>query len=129
MRRIEDCRNCGEQREIAAHNLCFACYRQHERSLARGPIDRHATPVNKQRQQLFSAYASFMVSLGKLHVCKEDIEEIVAIIRPYLVPIAEQLRFAGQRVAEPVPEEKPASVNSEQDFDPFTVHKPEDSGQ
>jgi hypothetical protein len=79
-----------------------------------------------------------MVSLGKLGVSKPDLEGIVEIVRPYLTPIADQLRFAGMATGQPcegtpappdpedVPEEKVQPVNSEHDVLVFTVHKPED---
>jgi hypothetical protein len=31
-RKIESCLNCGEEREIAAHGLCFRCYLRNERA-------------------------------------------------------------------------------------------------
>lgn len=139
MRKVEQCLNCGEDREIAAFHLCFKCYRQHERALSRGPVDRHSAAVNRERQKLFQAYAAMMVSLGKLGVSKPDLESIVEIVRPYLTPIADQLRFAGMATGQPCEgtpappdlegpqEEKVQPVNSERDVLLFTVHKKQDS--
>jgi len=139
MRKVEQCLNCGEEREIAAFHLCFKCYRQHERALSRGPVDRHTTAITRERQKLFQAYAGLMVSLAKLALNKVDVEAVVEIGRPYLVPISEELRFAGMASGQPCegtpappdeegsdPEESP-TVNGEHDVLLFTVHKPGDS--
>jgi len=37
VRRLDSCINCGDEREITAHGLCFKCYRAEERA-------RKATP-------------------------------------------------------------------------------------
>jgi hypothetical protein len=140
MRKLEQCINCGEEREIAAFHLCFKCYRQRERAFSSGPVDRHTAVITKERQKLFSAYAQLMTSLGKLGVNKTDVESVVEIVRPYLTPISEQLRFAGMATGQPCegtpappdlehgPEEKAVTVNGEHDVLPFTVHRPEDLG-
>jgi hypothetical protein len=125
MRKIESCLNCGEEREIAAKGFCFKCYRQQERSLSRGLVDRRSGAITRERQKLFAAYASLMVSLGRLGVAKPDIEDVIEIVRPYLVPISEQLRFAGMVTARP--EEKSPTVNGEHPGQLFTVHKKQDS--
>jgi hypothetical protein len=140
MRKLEQCLNCAEEREIAAFHLCFKCYRQHERALSRGPVDKHTAVITKERQKLFLAYAQLMTSLAKLGVNKTDVESVVEIVRPYLTPISEQLRFAGMATGKPCegtpappdlghgPEEKAGTVNGEHDVLPFTVHRPEDLG-
>jgi hypothetical protein len=139
MRKVERCLNCGEEREIAAFHLCFKCYRQRERALSSGPVDRHTAAITKERQRLFQAYAALMTALGKLGVSKVDVEMVVEIVRPYLTPISEQLRFAGMATGKPCEgtptppdletEEERSPVNSEQKYVAFTVHKPCDSGE
>lgn len=142
MRKVEQCINCGEEREIAAFHLCFKCYRQTERALSRGPVDRHTAAVTKERQRLFQAYANLMVALGKLGVSKVDVEAVVELVRPYLSPIAEQLRHAGMPTGKPCenfpappdvgPEqsgETQPAVNSEHDVLLFTVHKDEEGNE
>jgi hypothetical protein len=141
MRKFERCINCGDEREIAAKGLCYTCYRQQAREKDRWPVDRHSGAINKERQKLFQAHAALMVALGKMGVGKADIEDVIRIVRPYLTPISEQLRFAGMATGQPFPstpappdledepeeEEKSVPVNSEHDAVLFTVHRPEDS--
>jgi NMD protein affecting ribosome stability and mRNA decay len=141
MRKVESCRHCGEEREIAAHGLCFKCYRETERAIKRQPdaveqrrVDRHNPAIRKDAQHIFSAYAQLMVSLGKLGVSKADVRSVVDIIRPYLTPIAEYLRHSGQLEqvnSEQAPEavhgsQGPQSEQSERGLVPFTVHKTEE---
>jgi hypothetical protein len=128
MRKIGECLNCGEPRELAAKGLCFTCYRRHERAMSRGPVDRHVGAIRKEQQKIYAAYSSVMIGLGKLGVSKEDLELVIEVIRPYLVPIAEQLRSSGMVTGsggeEPPPEQESSSpVNSERDVLLFTVHK------
>jgi hypothetical protein len=135
MRKLEQCINCGEERELAAFHLCFKCYRQRERAFSSGPVDRHTAVITKERQKLFLAYAQLMTSLAKLGVNKTDVESVVEIVRPYLTPISEQLRFAGMATGQPCegtpappdlghrPEEKAGTVNTTCSRSPFTGQK------
>ncbi len=101
--------NCGEVREIAAHGLCFKCYRAAERAEDNDAVlDRHTGAIQKERQKLFRAYSEVMVGLGKLSVNKHDVKAVIQILRPYLALIAEMLRDSGT---------KPDRVNSEQKFE------------
>jgi hypothetical protein len=111
MRKVAACRECGEEREIAAFGLCFMCYRQVERAVKRQPEipvkDRHNPGLPKDGQRIVTAHAQVMAGLGKLGISKTDIRAVLDIIRPYLPAyVAEYLRHAGRS------EESPP-VNSE----------------
>jgi hypothetical protein len=99
--------------------------------MVRGPVDRHAGAIKKEQQKLYAAYASVMIGLGKLGVAKDDLEMVIEVIRPYLVPIAEQLRSSGMvtgsgGVDPPCDDASSTPVNSEQHQTMFTVHRSED---
>lgn len=118
MRRIDGCINCLEEREIAAHGLCFKCYRAAERAQDKNTvIDRHTGAIQKDRLRLFRAYSEVIVGLGKLRVNKRDLKTVIRVLRPYFAPIGEMLRDSGT---------KPGRVNGEQKlpFTPFTQRTP-----
>lgn len=119
MRRIEECFNCGETREIAAHGLCFTCYRQHERA-ARKPadVDLHNPGVRPEHKKLFRGFTSVMVGVSDLGVASKDVITIRRIIEPYLTPISKFL-------SRPEPEEEIRTVNSEQKL--HYVHSSQES--
>ena len=100
MRKVDGCVQCGEQRDIAARGLCFTCYRRWER--AQTPfapaIDRHSSAIRKHEQKLYAAYSQVMIGLGKLGLSGQHVQEVIRVIRPYLEPIASQLRLSGETV-------------------------------
>ena len=120
MRKLESCLNCGEEREIAAHGLCFKCYRQVERTASNPArsVDRHAGAIRKEHQKLFTAYSQTITGLGKLGLSKADLHAVIQVMRPYLEPISDYLRDSGATGA--VSNEPNAGVL-------FTVHKPASS--
>jgi len=108
--------NCGEAREIAAHGLCFRCYRNDARQQqkAEAIVDRHTPGIRKEQKKLIKAFASIMSGLADLGVNKHHILEVRAIFRPYLAPVAEYL--FSHDIEEP-------EVNSEHiRRNVFTVH-------
>jgi hypothetical protein len=117
MRSTDACRNCGDVRELAAHGLCFACYRAQQRSAQRNErqVDRHNPAIRREHKKLFKAHSAVMGGLSDLGVGREDVMSIKRIIQPYLVPIQEFLD----------------SVNAEQEKAEFTVHPspPKDRSQ
>lgn len=98
MRRIDGCMNCGETREIAAHGLCFKCYRQQERATdQRLPgVDRHNPGIRREHKKLFRGFTSVMGGLSDLGVSRMDVLTIRGIVGPYLDPIAEFLSPAQE---------------------------------
>ena len=75
--RIGICVNCQEEAVIAAHGLCYACYRKDERTNV-GRVDRHSGAINKERQKLLRAFAQYMIAVGKLGFTDDDTEESLA---------------------------------------------------
>jgi hypothetical protein len=119
MRRTDGCMNCGEVREIAAHGLCFACYRRQERAVDRqfANVDRHNPGVRREHKKLFRGFTSLMVGLSDLGVPNDEVLIIRRIIEPYLEPIAKFLALASEQ------DKVEGAVNSEQkSSDVFTVH-------
>jgi hypothetical protein len=107
MRKIDSCLNCGEEREMAAHGLCFACYRRHERAQDRARIDRHTPAMRREHKKILRGFMGVMVGLGDLGVQKADMVAIRRMLEPYVTPISQFLA--------PTPEvaETQGPVNSE----------------
>jgi hypothetical protein len=118
MRRTDGCINCGETREMAAHGLCFKCYRRAGRAEQKESleIDRHTLGVRKEHAKIFRGFIRVMSGLGDLGVSRALVLEIRRLIEPYLSPISVFL-------AAPEADKDRNSVNGEQ-VDPksFTVH-------
>jgi hypothetical protein len=93
---------------MAAHGLCFACYRSNGRAQqhAERQVDRHNPAIRREHKKLFSAYGKLMGALSDIGLTRGDVMEVKQIIQPYLVPIQEYLN----------------EVNSEQQESEFTVH-------
>jgi len=112
MRRTDGCINCGETREMAAHGLCFKCYRQHERAADQIPVgvDRHNPGIRREHKKLFRGFTSVMTGLSELGVSRTDVLTIRGILGPYLEAIAGFLS--------PIQEQgkNEADVNSEQNL-------------
>lgn len=120
MRRTDGCMNCGETREIAAHGLCFRCYRKNERADDRqfAGVDRHNPGIRREHKKMFRGFTSVMAGLSDLGVSKGDVLAIRRMLDPYVVSIAEFLALASDQ------DEVGGAVNSErQSGDLFTVHR------
>ena len=52
-RKIDGCLNCGEVREMAAHGLCFKCYRRNDRANDRqlAGVDRHNPGIRREHKR------------------------------------------------------------------------------
>jgi hypothetical protein len=109
VRRSDGCINCGEVREIAAHRLCYTCYRQAERARGRQrtSVDWHNPGVRREHKKLIRAFAAVIAGLSDLGVSRDDIITIREVIDPYLAPIAKFLALAAE------PEKPQGQVNSE----------------
>ena len=117
MRRTDDCKNCGETREMATHDLCFKCYRREERAGDRqfAVIDRHTPAIRREHKKLFRGFTAVMTGLSDLGISKDDVFTIRRTIEPYLTPIAKFLAVT--------PEQDEDEVNSEHEFpERFVVH-------
>jgi hypothetical protein len=118
-RKVEGCLNCGEVREIAAHGLCFKCYRREDRANERkfAATDRHNPGVLKEHKKMLRGFSSVMGGLSDLGVSRTDVLAIRRSLEPYLLPISSFLALA------PDDEENSSVVNGEQESgDKFTVH-------
>jgi hypothetical protein len=92
MRREDGCVNCGEVRAIAAHGLCFTCYRQTERAADRQvAVDRHNPAIRREHKKLFRGLTSMMVGMGELGFAQSDVLTVRKIMDPYLAPISQYL--------------------------------------
>jgi hypothetical protein len=128
-RSIKACMNCGETREIAAHGLCFKCYRQEERQLADdlwAKPDPNAKDLAKTQRKTRKALMKMMDALeeiesGKL-VPEETVEAWRALLRPEVERIAlslgeAQVNSEHENISEPFTESANApgeEVNGEQ---------------
>ena len=111
--------NCGEVREIAAHGLCFACYRRQERADDRrfGAVDRHNPGIRREHKKMFRGFTSVMAGLSDLGVSKSDVLKIRRMLDAYITAIAEFLEPARERDA------VESAVNREhKSGEAFTVH-------
>ncbi len=91
-RRIDSCMNCGETRALAAHGLCFRCYRQTERANEEAQeIDRNSPGIRIEQKRLIKAFARVMEGLADLRVSRDDILRIKKVLGPYLRLIAHLL--------------------------------------
>jgi hypothetical protein len=119
MRRNDGCIGCGEVRELAAHGLCFKCYRREERTTDRpfAIVDRHNPGIRREHKKLFRGFTGVMVGLSDLGVAMSDVLAIRRILEPYTSPIAKFLALAPEQV------QTQGKVNGEHNCQNlFTVH-------
>jgi len=108
-RRIDACLNCGETREMAAHGLCFKCYRREDRADDRqfALVDPHNPGLGKEHKKTLRGFTNVMAGLSDLGVQKDDVLKIRRMLDPYVALITEFLGPASER------EELDGAVNSE----------------
>jgi hypothetical protein len=108
-RRIDACLNCGETREMAAHGLCFKCYRREDRADDRkfALTDPHNPGLRKEHKKMLRGFTNVMAGLSDLGVQKDDVLKIRRMLDPYVALITEFLRPASDR------KELEGAVNSE----------------
>jgi hypothetical protein len=118
-RRRDRCINCGEFGNIAAHGLCYCCYRRDERvddDRLAITVDRHSPALRKEHKKLLRAFAAVMGGLSDLGVQRSEVLKIRQMLEPYLLLIGEYLAPPLQ------PDQDEGGVNSEQSTEMFTVH-------
>jgi hypothetical protein len=91
LRRQGACAECGESRELAAHGLCFACYRRHERERKRERSVPDVPGLRKDQAALLKAHANLLALLGKIRVSEADITEIRRVLDRYFLPIVDHV--------------------------------------
>ena len=121
MRRQDGCINCGEEREIAAHGLCFKCYRRNQRAKDRteeGPADpvwsrlSYGSLLREQKRSL-RLITNVLTAISDCPAIEQrDRQQIQNILRPYLDKLADC--FAPKKKCKP--------VNSEQNFERSLVN-------
>lgn len=117
MRKLRECTNCGEPREMAAHGLCFRCYRREARAEEKDPelIDVHTPGIRKGHKKLIKAFNAVLTGLADLGVDRNRILRIVEIVRPYVAPVS--FYFTGlvedQSNAEAISEEDNSDAGNE----------------
>jgi hypothetical protein len=104
-RRTARCLNCGEPREIAAHGLCFACYRREERASDGRYVDRHNPGVTPDQKKILNGFAKLMAGLGDIGVPRGTVLLIRKTIQPYLVPVQDLLSPPASRETDAFPAE------------------------
>jgi hypothetical protein len=110
-RRIATCNNCSEEREIAAHGLCFKCYRASERA-AENPwaaADRHNRAKVKAQRKLRTAITTILNAVDNVIevMDEEHVTAIRGVCGYYLLELASGLP--------PAPVKTVGDVNSEHD--------------
>ena len=73
-RKIDSCRFCKTEGEIAAQGLCFRCYRRLERAIK--PKSGADAAVQHDDRRLLRLYAATINNLAELGVPREGILEI-----------------------------------------------------
>jgi hypothetical protein len=94
MRRQDGCINCQEVREIAAHGLCFKCYRSDERARKATLDPVWASLGNgwrlKEQKRAFTVVTGILKAIADCPAVREnDRKQIQNILRPYLDELAE----------------------------------------
>jgi hypothetical protein len=94
-RSTKACINCGETREVAAHGLCFKCYRQEERKLSDdlwAKPDQHAKDLAKVQRKTRKALMKMMDALEEIDtgrlVPQETVEQWRSLLCPEVARIA-----------------------------------------
>ncbi len=110
-RKVTVCVNCREAREIAAHGLCYKCYRREERveDYPWAAADRNNRQLLKSQKKLRKVVTAILNSVddGIDLLSPEDVDVIRRTLKPYVERMATGL---------PGPEtgETGRAVNSEQ---------------
>src|SRR5437867_884107 len=97
------CEICGEHREMATKEECFACYRKRMRARDEELvlIDRHNPAIKREHRRMLNAYSKLMVALSELGVNRQHVFAIRDIVGPYIEPITEFLPASeGERERE-----------------------------
>jgi len=86
--------NCGEVRDIAAHGLCFRCYRAKERAEKSAPDPLWARQGNgwllKEQKKALTVVTNILKNITDCpFIDEDDRKQIKSILRPYLDKMAE----------------------------------------
>jgi len=87
---MDSCRFCKKEGQIAAHGLCFACYRQLERAITRKRgADAAVQHDGRRRLRVYAATINHLVELGVpregiLQIKKDYLDACVTTVAAYL---------------------------------------------
>jgi hypothetical protein len=128
-RRTGKCEECSRIREMATKQLCYRCYRRHQRAKERAEespySDITTPPFSRDARRVYAAYPKLLDVLSDLRVSQDHVREIIDICRPYLKPARQWLNIdERQFVEEPVDTEEFGEREHEAD-----VHVHEDKRQ
>ncbi len=116
-RKTTACMNCGEEREIAAHGLCFKCYRTEQRAMENpwAAADKHNRATLKAHGQVRKAITAILNALDSAidHIAEVDVATIRNICGGYLGAMATGLITPKIEVNS----EQPSTVNSSMESD------------
>jgi len=101
-RRVVRCADCGKCREMAAHGLCFKCYRRNERRQKQAPEDGedfHSPAIPRQLHKLLRANTALLKALADLKVTEKDLLTIRRVLDPYLLPISKFVALVDEKSA------------------------------
>jgi len=116
-RSIDICVECGDEAEIAAHGLCYKCYRQVERHAFGQRADWNPGQLRRQKM-MAKAYAAMIQALLDFGAgTHTQANKLVKILGAYLPALSEYL-------GEKEPEEEGGSPNAEA---PVNVNRKEGS--
>lgn len=98
MRRIDNCMNCGDERELVSHGLCAGCYMKQRREAEKRDEPSWASPDRSERRYI-AERNKMLINLTKIVkivdetpcLSPEDGLAIKTVIRPYLLERAESL--------------------------------------
>lgn len=90
-RKIVQCVECGEERDLAGNGLCFRCYQQRRRADDTRYVDRHNPSIRKEHERLSRGFQRMVGMFADLRVRKEDVLCIRRRLQPYFSPIADIL--------------------------------------
>jgi len=109
-RTVAVCTNCGEEREIAAHGLCFKCYRADERDKQLSTetwmkSDKHSKDMRQAQKKTRKALMKMMDALEEIQAASlvpgSTIDEWRRLLQPEVARIAFSLATASEAPASP----------------------------
>lgn len=117
-RQIASCINCGEEREMAAHGLCFKCYRASERA-ADNPwaaADRHNRAKLRAQKKLRTAVTAILNAVdGVIDLMEEEhVNAIRSVCGHYFAGLASGLPSIPSKSEDAVNSEHEGGVNRSQ---------------
>ena len=96
-RKTDWCSICEKAAAIAAHGLCFACYRRIQRQAT---TTGNGSGIQPEHKRLLTRYAAVMSGLADLGVSRDHVLAIKRILDLYLSSVAVYLNVSATEEAE-----------------------------